>query len=78
MAKQGEPFATLETVEFDVELLAPVDMRVFSCEFQIEWSHTILTAPYLFQVQALAPFQLGTLMTEQQYLSSRKMFKLAA
>lgn len=49
-------------------------MRVIGYEYDVHWKSNILSAPYLFEVEALQPLQLTSLLDEQQYAQSRKMF----
>ena len=57
-------------------MLAPVDLRVIAMEVEVKFDFTILSAPYMFEVEVLQPLQLESLVSEEEYAKSRKMFML--
>ena len=57
-----------------MEILAPVDLRVINMEVEVKFDYTILSAPYIFEVEVLEPLQLGSLLSDEEYAKSRKMF----
>ncbi len=56
--KRGEPFCTMQTMEFDVELQAPVTMRVCGMHTDVSYFRKFLTADYYFEVEVLKPEEL--------------------
>jgi hypothetical protein len=45
----------LETLEFDVELQAPLDMRVVEINFNVEYYINLLSSPFYFRIDMLSP-----------------------
>lgn len=51
--RKDEPFSLLKTVEFDVQLAAPVEMRVIQMNFQIEYYEKIFEEEWLYRIEVL-------------------------
>lgn len=66
MLKQGESFSQLYTTEFDVEISAPIAMRVIENYFEAEFDGGIelYRAEWLYKVEVLDVEGLDLLMNE--------------
>ena len=73
--KQDEPFCLLKTMQFDVELTAPADMRVLETNFQVDYDWKLYEEDWFFKVQLMEPDQLEKLMDENQYDKSNKIIR---
>ena len=61
------------TTEFDVELLAPIDMFVTELEHNTHYFRKLLIAPYYFKIYPLEEWQLEELQSEESYIKGNKI-----
>ena len=51
--RKDEPFTILRAVEFDIEVSAPVQMRVLELNFDVDYYENIYKSEWIYKVEIL-------------------------